>query len=167
MARLTPPIRQPCAPKIDFAARLGLPVAGLRLGRLAEDELSAANAETRRAILAALDTLTAHGAIIGEFRPPERLTDYLARAGRMMSFESYRTLQSCADSDTSRVNAVIRTRIRAGRNILADEYQSILARREDAKSAFAERLESFEAIATPAYSETAIPVAEVDEGGSG
>lgn len=85
----------------------------------------------------------------------------------MMSFESYRTLQSCADSDTSRVNAVIRTRIRAGRNILADEYQSILARREDAKSAFAERLESFEAIATPAYSETAIPVAEVDEGGSG
>jgi aspartyl-tRNA(Asn)/glutamyl-tRNA(Gln) amidotransferase subunit A len=154
------------SPRPDVFAGLERGIRGLRIGRLADEELTPLAPDVRTLFdgtVAELETLGAH---IETMKLPRRVEDYLRDAGDIMSAESYANLSAVIDPPESPVAPVIRERIGRGRDISAATYIRVLERRRADQAAFADAFDRLDALVAPICQAPAPPLAEVDEAAS-
>ncbi|MDP6830606.1 MAG: amidase [Alphaproteobacteria bacterium] len=161
---LWPPTLAHNAP--DPFANLRRGVKGLRLAAISGAELASTDAPTLAAFEAAQNTLRDLGASISEFEMPRPFADFAAIAGRIIGAEGYRFVGALTDDPELPVDPNVRPRIQLGRDIKAHEYLDALAEKEAAKAEFAEAFMDFDALLLPSTETPAIPLEEVDEGGT-
>jgi aspartyl-tRNA(Asn)/glutamyl-tRNA(Gln) amidotransferase subunit A len=147
-------------------ANLRRGVKGLRLAAISAAERVGVDGPTQAAFNAAQDTLRALGASITEIEMPRPFTDFAAIAGRIIGAEGYRFVGALADDPDLPVDPNVRPRIELGRDIRAHEYLDALAEQQAAKAEYAEAMMDFDALLLPSTETPAIPLTEVDEGGT-
>lgn len=151
------------APALDFVTFLDAGVEGLKIGVLQQDELDVSSVDILRLFKQSEQILAAAGASIDQHKLPKRLRDYLDEGGRLMSAESYAGLGKMLEQNGCEVAPEIRARVFASASISILEYQDMLAQRQQAQETFLSGFNEFDALITPTCSNTAIPVADVDE----
>jgi aspartyl-tRNA(Asn)/glutamyl-tRNA(Gln) amidotransferase subunit A len=139
---------------------------GLRLAILPETERAGVEAEVLRAYDAAVEQLTRLGARIVRPTLPHRLADYAAATGRIIGAEGYRFVGHLVDDETLPVDPHVRPRIQIGRGMSARDYLGTLAEREIHQREFAAALADVDALLTPTTQTAAIPLDQVDQGGT-
>jgi aspartyl-tRNA(Asn)/glutamyl-tRNA(Gln) amidotransferase subunit A len=97
---------------------------------------------------------------------PQRLADYAAATWRIIGAEGYRFVGHLVDDASLPTDPDVRPRIQLGRSISARDYLLTLAEREEHKRAFATALAEVDALLTPTALTAAIPIAQVDQGGT-
>jgi aspartyl-tRNA(Asn)/glutamyl-tRNA(Gln) amidotransferase subunit A len=148
-----------------FAAMLR-GVKGLRLAAISGAERHGMDGPTLAAFDAAQETLRQLGATVSEIELPRPFTDFAAIAGRIIGAEGYRYVGELVETPNLPVDPNVRPRILLGKDIRAHEYLDALAEREAAKSEYAEAMLDFDALLLPSTETPAIPLTEVDEGGT-
>jgi aspartyl-tRNA(Asn)/glutamyl-tRNA(Gln) amidotransferase subunit A len=148
---------------IDVLGDLERGVAGLRLARLRAEDHGELSSGVDEAYTRALQIYEQLGATVVEISMPRPLEEYMRRAGDIMSAESYATLATLVDNDHSSIDPSIRTRIRRGRDIDAQEYRDLLRYRGEVQAEMASVLDGIDALILPTCPMAAIPVSEVDE----
>lgn len=148
---------------LNAHAGLDRGIEGLRIGRLAAEELTELQPHVRKLLDEAIATLEGLGAAIEEVKLPRRVGDYLRDAGDIISAESYANLAALVDSADSPVAQVIRERIGRGRDISAAAYIRLLERRRRDQADLSAALEGIDAIVAPICQAPAPRVAEIDE----
>ncbi|MFP6746837.1 MAG: amidase [Alphaproteobacteria bacterium] len=141
-------------------------VKGLRLAAISDAERSGVDGPTLAAFDAAKETLRELGATVTEIELPRPFTDFAAIAGRIIGAEGYRYVGELVETPNLPVDPNVRPRILLGKDIRAHEYLDALAEREAAKSEYAEAMLDFDALLLPSTETPAIPLTEVDEGGT-
>ena len=141
-------------------------VKGLRLAAISATERAGVDGPTLAAFDAAQETLRGLGASITEIEMPRPFTDFAAIAGRIIGAEGYRFVGHLTDDPNLPVDPNVRPRIQLGKDIRAHEYLDALAEQQEAKAEFAEAMMDFEALLLPSTETPAIPLSEVDEGGT-
>jgi aspartyl-tRNA(Asn)/glutamyl-tRNA(Gln) amidotransferase subunit A len=144
-------------------AALGHGVAGLRLGALDECERSLCSAEVLEAYDAALEALRSRGAEIEVFTSPTSYADMADTNGRLISAEAYAHHGPMYEDPNSPVDEDVRPRILAGRGVSAADYIHILQDRLVAQATYYQAMCGLDAILTPTFTATAVPVIEVDQ----
>ena len=138
-------------------------VAGLRLGRLVDEELPLVTPEVGAAFKAALRQLEQQGAVIVPFKPPRSLTDYMRRCGVMIAVEAYANHRALVENAGTPLNAAVRTRMLGGKTVSAAELLAEEAERQRAIGEFLSSMDRLDALLLPTAPFAAIPVREVDE----
>ncbi len=141
-------------------------VKGLRLAAISGAERSGVDGPTLDAFDAAQETLRELGATITDIELPRPFTDFAAIAGRIIGAEGYRYVGELVETPNLPVDPNVRPRILLGKDIRAHEYLDALAEREDAKAEYADAMADFDALLLPSTETPAIPLTEVDEGGT-
>jgi aspartyl-tRNA(Asn)/glutamyl-tRNA(Gln) amidotransferase subunit A len=141
-------------------------IGGLRLAVMPEAERAGMDHEVLAAYDAAVDTLAKLGAVIVRVELPHRFRDYAAATGRIIGAEGYRFVGHLVDDETLPVDPHIRPRIQIGRGVSARDYLLALAEREDHRQAVANALADVDALLTPTTQTPAVPIDQVDQGGT-
>jgi aspartyl-tRNA(Asn)/glutamyl-tRNA(Gln) amidotransferase subunit A len=141
-------------------------VAGLRLAVLPDVERAGVDKEVLAAYDAAVDTLASLGAQLVRVALPHRLADYAATTGRIIGAEGYRYVGHLVDDETQPTDPHVRPRIQLGRTISARDYIVTLQERDAHRRAFAAALAGVDALLTPTAQTAAIPLDQVDQGGT-
>lgn len=141
-------------------------VNSLRLAAISGAEREGVDDATLAAFDAAQETLRALGASITKFEMPRPFSDFAAIAGRIIGAEGYRFVGHLTDDLDLPIDPNVRPRIALGRDIRAHEYLDALAEKEAVKAEFAERFLDFDALLLPSTETPAIPLDQVDEGGT-
>jgi aspartyl-tRNA(Asn)/glutamyl-tRNA(Gln) amidotransferase subunit A len=141
-------------------------VAGLRLAAVSGAELASVDAPTLAAFKAAQEILTGLGAIITPFEMPRPFAEFAGIAGRIIGAEGFRYVGELVNTPNLPVDPHVRPRIQLGQDIRAHEYLDALAEKEAAKAEFDTALGDFDALLLPSTETPAIPLTEVDEGGT-
>jgi aspartyl-tRNA(Asn)/glutamyl-tRNA(Gln) amidotransferase subunit A len=152
--------------RIDPLPALRRGVGGLRLALLPETERAGVEAEVLRAYDTAVEQLANLGARIVRPTLPHRLADYAAATGRIIGAEGYRFVGHLVDDETLPVDPHVRPRIQIGRGMSARDYLGTLAEREIHLREFAAALADVDALLTPTTQTPAIPLDQVDQGGT-
>ena len=139
---------------------------GLRLAAISGAERDGIDAATLAAFDAAQQTLTDLGATIEEVELPRAFTNFAAIAGCIIGAEGYRYVGEIVDTPNLAVDPNVRPRIQLGKDIRAHEYLDALAEREVAKAEYADAMGDFAALLLPSTETPAVPLGEVDEGGT-
>jgi aspartyl-tRNA(Asn)/glutamyl-tRNA(Gln) amidotransferase subunit A len=153
-------------PWIDPLPTLRRGAGGLRLAILPETERAGVEADVLRAYDRAMEQLTSLGARIVHPTLPHRLADYAAATGRIIGAEGYRFVGHLVDDETLPVDPHVRPRIQIGRGMSARDYLGTLAEREIHQREFAAALADVDALLTPTTQTAAIPLDQVDQGGT-
>jgi aspartyl-tRNA(Asn)/glutamyl-tRNA(Gln) amidotransferase subunit A len=151
---------------IDPLPALRRGVGGLRLALLPETERAGVEAEVLRAYDTAVEQLANLGARIVRPTLPHRLADYASATGRIIGAEGYRFVGHLVDDETLPVDPHVRPRIQVGRGVSARDYLGTLAEREVHQREFAAALADVDALLTPTTQTPAIPLDQVDQGGT-
>jgi len=141
-------------------------VKGLRLAAISATERAGVDGPTLAAFDAAQATLQDLGATVTEVEMPRPFTAFAAIAGRIIGAEGYRFVGALADDPNLPVDPNVRPRIQLGRDIKAHEYLDALAEQQVAKAEYAEAMMDFDALLLPSTETPAIPLSQVDEGGT-
>jgi aspartyl-tRNA(Asn)/glutamyl-tRNA(Gln) amidotransferase subunit A len=149
--------------RLNVLEGLELGIRGLRIGRLAAEEMTELAPDVRGLFEEALRAFEDLGARVEEVRLPRRVGDYFRDAGDVMSAESYANLAKIIDDEASPVGPVIRGRIGRGRDISADAYIRLLDRRRSDQIDFQSLFDRLDAIVAPICQAPAPPLADIDE----
>jgi aspartyl-tRNA(Asn)/glutamyl-tRNA(Gln) amidotransferase subunit A len=141
-------------------------VKGLRLARMPAGERDGVEAGVLAAYDASVAALAGLGAEIVDLALPWRFAALGGTVGKIISAESYAMLADLVDDPAAPLDEAVRPRVRAGAAISSRDYLSALAERERLKAAFLAAIEGVDAVLTPTALTPAIPVAEVDQGGT-
>ena len=141
-------------------------VNGLRLATISATERRGVDAPTLAAFDAAQDVLRDLGATTTEIEMPRSFVDFAGIAGRIIGAEGYRNVGHLADDPDLPLDPNVRPRIALGRDIRAHEYLDALTEKEAVKAEFAEVFMDFDALLLPSTETPAIPLDQVDEGGT-
>ncbi len=141
-------------------------VAGLRLARLPEAELAAADPGVRETYSASLEMLGSLGARIVDCDVPDDFATMGTLTGRIIGAEGYHFVGALTDDPALPVDDDVRPRIGLGRGVSADEYLTLLAERDAVKARFEAALAGADALLTPTVATPAPPVDSIDQSGT-
>jgi aspartyl-tRNA(Asn)/glutamyl-tRNA(Gln) amidotransferase subunit A len=141
-------------------------VGGLRLAVLPDAERAGVDTTVLAAYDASVDALAKLGAQIVRVALPQRLSDYAAATGRIISAEGYRFVGHLVDDEKQPTDPDVRPRIQPGRTISARDYIVTLEERQARARAFAAALADVDALLTPTAQTAAIPIDKADQGGT-
>ena len=149
---------------IDPLRDLERGVAGLRIGRVVDEDLGAITTDEVKADLAkAAGTLEKLGARIEPFKMPQSFDSFTRSTGIIIAAEGYANWRQHIDDPKSGMADPIRTRFLGGKTISAADYLDVIRKRDKEISAFLSAMDRLDAIILPTIPFPAIPVAEVDE----
>jgi aspartyl-tRNA(Asn)/glutamyl-tRNA(Gln) amidotransferase subunit A len=141
-------------------------VAGLRLGVLPEAERAGVDREVLVAYDASVEALRGQGAAIVTAPLPHRFTDYAAATGRIIGSEGYHFVGHLVDDLSLPIDPHVRPRIQLGRGVSARDYLVALAQQKAHQREFAAATGDIDAVLTPTTQTAAIPIDQVDQGGT-
>jgi len=153
------------APAIDFAAaKDARDLRGVRITALAPERFPPyVESDVVRAASEALAILRDLGARVTMDDVPLDF-DELARAnGRIIAAEAWAIHRAYIEDEALDIDPWVRRRVIAGKEVTADEYRDVIARRKIAMAAFADWIRERDALFTPTLPITATPVPDVDE----
>lgn len=148
---------------IDPLRDLEKGVAGLRIGRIVDEDLTLASDEVKADIAKAAGTLEKLGARVEPFRMPQSFDSFTRTSGIIIASEGYANWRRHIDDPKSGMADPIRTRFLGGKGISAADYLDVLRTREKDIATFLSAMDRLDAIILPTIPFPAIPVAEVDE----
>ncbi len=148
---------------VDPFADLERGIQGLRIGRIADDDLPLATAETKADFAKAVARLQELGATVVPVKLNESIDIWGNRCGQFIAAECYANWRALADDPASGLADPIRARMLSGRKIIAADYLAALTVRRRATSDFLAVIDRLDAIVLPTIPFPAIAVAEVDE----
>ena len=144
-------------------ASLDQGVSGLKLSVLNQIERAVCTSEILAAYDQALERLRSLGATIEEFTAPWPYGSVTEANGRLISAEGFAHHGKMYSDLSNPMDEDVRPRFLAGRDVTATEYIRILEDRQTARAAFYGAMGGFDAVLTPTTTQTAPPVAEIDQ----
>lgn len=138
-------------------------VAGLRLGRLPDSELSGTASGVLAAYAGALEMLGRLGARIVPVALPRGLADYAGKNPIMMA-EAYALYGGLAGDMNLPLDEFVRSRLRAAANIEAADCTRALQRQKEFRREFRAVFDQVDALLTPTTRATAIALDKIDRG---
>lgn len=147
----------------DVLDRLEDGIAGMRLGRIEDQELPLKSAEVKADYEAALHRLEKAGATIATCKTPERVERYQSRVGKLVAIEGYGLYKDFVDNPSSGLAEPIRQRMLAGKGVTPAQLEELDAQRRSDIRTGQSMFEGFDAIVLPTIPFPAMPVTEVDE----
>jgi aspartyl-tRNA(Asn)/glutamyl-tRNA(Gln) amidotransferase subunit A len=148
---------------IDPLRDLEKGVAGLRIGRIVDEDLTLTADEVRADLTKAAGTLEKLGARIEPFKMPQSFDSFARLNGIIIASEGYANWRKLIDDPRSGMADPIRTRFLGGKTISAADYLDVMRAREKDIDAFLSAMDRLDAIILPTIPFPAVPVAEVDE----
>jgi aspartyl-tRNA(Asn)/glutamyl-tRNA(Gln) amidotransferase subunit A len=148
---------------IDALVDLERGVAGLRIGRIADEDLTLATDEVKADLAKSAGILEKLGARIEPFRMPQSFDSFTRATGVIIASEGYTNWRALVDDPNSGMADPIRTRFLGGKAISAADYLDVIRRREKDISAFLSAMDRLDALILPTIPFPAMAVAEVDE----
>lgn len=135
---------------------------GLRIGRIAQNELHGVQTDIVKAYEACLAFFQTVGAHITTLELPCSIADLAPVAINIMVTEGAASYGALANDLTKPMDSGIRPRLQAGTKLLATDYIAALDNQAQLKKQFAKALEQMDIFATPTGLSTAVPLTEVD-----
>ncbi|WP_072385757.1 amidase [Hyphomicrobium sp. CS1BSMeth3] len=148
---------------IDPLRDLEKGVAGLRIGRIVDEDLTLTTEEVRADIAQSASTLEKLGARIEPFKMPQSFESFTRATGIIIASEGYANWRKLIDDPKSGMADPIRTRFLGGKTISAADYLDVIQERGKAIDAFLSAMDRLDALILPTIPFPAIAVAEVDE----
>ena len=148
---------------VDALSDLERGVAGLRLGRVADEDLPLTSPEMREAFSGAVRLLEQAGAKVTPFRMPQSFEESARGTGIFISTEAYAYYRKLADDPASGLADPIRRRMMAGKTTSVADYVTAVAAKRAAIARFLSAMDRLDAILLPTIPYTAIPLADIDE----
>lgn len=148
---------------IDPLRDLEKGVAGLRIGRIVDEDLTLTTEEVRADIAKSASTLEKLGARIEPFKMPQSFESFTRATGIIIASEGYANWRKLIDDPKSGMADPIRTRFLGGKTISAADYLDVIQERGKAIDAFLSAMDRLDALILPTIPFPAIAVAEVDE----
>ncbi len=148
---------------IDPLRDLERGVAGLRIGRVVDEDLTLTTEEVRADIAKAAGTLEKLGARIEPFKMPQTFDSFTRATGIIIASEGYANWRRHIDDAKSGMADPIRARFSGGKTISAADYLDVIRERGKAIDAFLSAMDRLDAIILPTIPFPAIPLTEVDE----
>jgi aspartyl-tRNA(Asn)/glutamyl-tRNA(Gln) amidotransferase subunit A len=148
---------------IDPLRDLEKGVSGLRIGRVADEDLTLATDEVKADLAKAAATLEDLGARVETFRMPQSFDSMTRITGAIIAAEGYANWRALIEDPKSGMADPIRTRFLGGKTISAADYLDVLRQREKDIDTFLSAIDRLDALILPTIAFPAIPVAEVDE----
>jgi aspartyl-tRNA(Asn)/glutamyl-tRNA(Gln) amidotransferase subunit A len=137
-------------------------VRGLRLARLPAAERDGVDADVLDAYDRSLAVLAGLGAEIVDIALPFRLL-YFVSMTQIMQSESYFLRGPTVQDRSLKLDENVRSRLRAGAGLSADDYLGALRHRDEMKRLMDAALSGVHAFLTPATATAAMPLQEVDQ----
>jgi aspartyl-tRNA(Asn)/glutamyl-tRNA(Gln) amidotransferase subunit A len=137
-------------------------VRGLRLARLPAAEREGVDADVLDAYDRSLAVLAGLGAEIVDIALPFRLV-YFVSMTQIMQSESYFLRGPTVQDRNLKLDENVRSRLRAGAGLSADDYLGALRHRDEMKRLMDAALTGVHAFLTPATATAAMPLQEVDQ----
>lgn len=126
----------------------GATLKGRRLAVLETAVMDEIRAEPRDAFLAAIDRLTAAGAIIEPLKAPE-VDDALATSGVVFAAEGYGIWRDVIEAHPEKMFSEVLERFRSGRAHSAPDYAAAWSRIDTARRIWNDRVAGFDAVLAP------------------
>ena len=148
---------------IDPLRDLEKGVAGLRIGRVVDEDLTLTTEEVRADIAKSASTLEKLGARIEPFKMPQSFESFTRATGIIIASEGYANWRKLIDDPKSGMADPIRTRFLGGKTISAADYLDVIQERGKAIDGFLSAMDRLDALILPTIPFPAIAIAEVDE----
>lgn len=148
---------------IDPLRDLEKGVAGLRIGRVADEDLTLATDEVKADLAKSAATLEKLGARIELFRMPQSFDSFTRTTGTIMAAEGYANWRGYTDDPKSGMADPIRARFLGGKAIAAADYVDVMRGRGKDIDMFLSAIDRLDAIILPTVPLPAMTVADVDE----
>jgi aspartyl-tRNA(Asn)/glutamyl-tRNA(Gln) amidotransferase subunit A len=136
-------------------------VAGMKFGKMPDEEREAVSADVLEAFDRAVDVLANAGADIEPIRLPCRFDDYADLSARIMLAEAYSEFGAFAEDSSLDIDETVRGRVLAGASVSARDYLKALSERAVLKEQFSAAFSGYDALLTPTAATPAIPVAAI------
>jgi len=149
--------------QVDALADLERGVAGLRIGRVSDNDMPLMRPEVAAAFAKSVRFLEKAGARIEPFSMPESFDSMTRGTGIIISAECYANHREHVDVAKSDLAPPILARMIGGRGVSAGDYINVLREREASIARFLRAMDRLDAIILPTTPVVAMPVAEVDE----
>jgi aspartyl-tRNA(Asn)/glutamyl-tRNA(Gln) amidotransferase subunit A len=138
-------------------------VAGLRIGRIVDGDLTLATDEVKADLANSAAMLEKLGARIEPFKLPQSFESFTRSTGVIIASEGYANWRALIDDPKSGMADPIRARFLGGKTISAPDYLDVMRARDKAIDAFLSAMDRLDALILPTIPFPAMPVAEVDE----
>ena len=149
---------------IDALRDLEKGVAGLRIGRVVDEDLGVITTDEVKGDLAnSAAVLEKLGARVEAFKMPQSFDSFTRSTGIIIAAEGYANWRQHIDDAKSGMADPIRTRFLGGKTISAADYLDVIRQRDKDIAGFLLAMDRLDAIILPTIPFPAIPVAEVDE----
>ena len=148
---------------IDPLRDLEKGVAGLRIGRVVDEDLTLTTEEVRADIAKSASTLEKLGARIEPFKMSQSFESFTRATGIIIASEGYANWRKLIDDPKSGMADPIRTRFLGGKTISAADYLDVIQERGKAIDGFLSAMDRLDALILPTIPFPAIAIAEVDE----
>jgi len=145
----------------DPRSNLKRGIAGMKFGKMPDEEREAVAADVLEAFDRAVDVLADAGADIQPIRLPCRFDDYADMSARIMLAEAYSEFGAFAEDSSLDIDETVRGRVLAGASLSARDYLKALSERAVLKEQFSAAFSGFDALLTPTAATPAIPVAAI------
>lgn len=150
-------------PPVDPLAQLGRGLAGLRLGRVADDQLVTMTNDIADAFNQAANMLVAAGATLVPFRFPRGFLELQEFANRIIASEAYFHHQALVDDPASKLNAPTRNRMMTGRTMSARDRIEAERMQVADTADFLAAMDRLDALVLPTTPHPAVPLSSADE----
>jgi aspartyl-tRNA(Asn)/glutamyl-tRNA(Gln) amidotransferase subunit A len=148
---------------IDPLRDLERGVAGLRIGRISDADLTLATDEVKADLANSAAMLEKLGARIEPFKMPQSFESCTRATGVIIASEGYANWRALIDDPKSGMADPIRSRFLGGKTITAPDYLDVMRAREKSIDTFLTAMDRLDALILPTIPFPAMPVAEVDE----
>lgn len=148
---------------IDPLRDLERGVAGLRIGRISDADLTLATDEVKADLANSAAMLEKLGARIEPFKMPQSFESCTRATGVIIASEGYANWRALIDDPKSGMADPIRSRFLGGKTITAPDYLDVMRAREKSIDTFLAAMDRLDALILPTIPFPAMPVAEVDE----
>lgn len=138
-------------------------VAGLRIGRISDADLTLATDEVKADLANSAAMLEKLGARIEPFKMPQSFESCTRATGVIIASEGYANWRALIDDPKSGIADPIRSRFLGGKTITAPDYLDVMRAREKSIDTFLAAMDRLDALILPTIPFPAMPVAEVDE----
>ena len=150
-------------PAFDAESALAAPVAGWRVAALPLDAAPGVDPEVAELYRAGLAKLEGLGVVVEPAVLPRPFSDYFLPNGWLMAAEGWRVRGAHIEANGGLMDAWVRKRFEAGREVTEAELAAALARRAEDQRVFQAWMAPYAAMVSPTAPITAPPLAEVDE----
>jgi aspartyl-tRNA(Asn)/glutamyl-tRNA(Gln) amidotransferase subunit A len=148
---------------IDPLRDLEKGIAGLRIGRVVDEDLTLTTEEVRADLTKAAAMLETLGARVEPFKMPQSFDSFTRATGIIIASEGYANWRRHVDDAKSGMANPIRTRFLGGKSISAADYLDVMSEQKKSIDGFLSAMDRLDAIILPTIPFPAFPVADVDE----